>query len=343
MRVAFNPPFILRFRGLPRGLLVLCILLSLMFPASGLADEVRLRNGDVVDGTILDRSDAQIILDHADLGRLTIPTNAIDSISETDAAEDRSAAQTAGTSSDDPEEPGEIAATKEGTLAMAGEIAEPEDKWSLGVVFGGSFSNDDEGEKISFNVRGNADRKVPGLETGMSLSYLYKLDNKEVDEKKLTVILNQLWLRMESPWLYSAMVRYDFDEFRSWRQRIQGQGGVGYRFINREDLRLYPSVGLGFRKDIDSEEEALLVEAFTGITFNWESKSGKRLKASAMYFRALNDDEYRFVNMIDWKIPFVRKGRLSFNTHVDYEYASNPDPGFPPNNISLTWGLQWDF
>ena len=46
------------------------------------------------------------------------------------------------------------------------------------------------------------------------------LDNEEVDENNFTGILNQLWLRTESPWLYKATVRYDYDGFRSWRQRI---------------------------------------------------------------------------------------------------------------------------
>ena len=62
-----------------------------------------------------------------------------------------------------------------------------------------------------------------------------------------------------------------------------------------------------------------------------------------MYFRTLTDDEYRFVNTLEWKVPFLRKERVSFNLHLDYEYASNPDPGFPSNDYSLTWGLQWDF
>ncbi len=102
LKSVFNPLFILRFNRLPQGLLVLCILLALMIPVSALADEVRLRNGDTLVGTILHHSDDQIILEHPDLGRLAIPTNAIDSISGTDAAEDKSSAQTAGTSSHDP-------------------------------------------------------------------------------------------------------------------------------------------------------------------------------------------------------------------------------------------------
>ena len=343
VKVTFNPFFILRFQRLPQGFLVLCILLALMIPVSALADEVRLRNGDVLDGTILERNDEQIILDHPDLGRLTIPTNAIDSISGTGAAEDKSSEQTAGTSSHDPEEPGEIAATNEEAFAKAGETDEPEDKWNLGLVFGGSATNDDDGEKASVNVRGKADHKRPGLETTVSLSYIYKLDNGEVDDNSLTGILQHLWPREHSPWFYLTNVRYDYDEFRSWTQRIQAQGGVGYAFIDEERLQLRPFAGLGFRKDIDSQEEAFPIEAVTGMDFAWGRENKQRLELTAMYFRSLNEDEYRFVNTLEWKVPILREGRVSLNLHLDYEYNSNPDPNFPHNDYSLTWGLQWDF
>jgi hypothetical protein len=67
------------------------------------------------------------------------------------------------------------------------------------------------------------------------------------------------------------------------------------------------------------------------------------LELQSTYFPAITESEYRVVNTVDWKIPMGAKTRLSFNTHFEHEYASNPDPGFPLNTIRLTWGLQWDF
>lgn len=343
LKVAFNPPLILKFKGLPRGLLVLCILFGLMIPAIAPADEIRLRNGDVLDGAILDRSDEQIILEHPDLGRLTIPADAIDSVSETGAAEDRSTGQTAATPSDDSEDPGEIAQNQEEALAKAGETADPEDKWDLGLVFGGSATNDDEGEKVAVNARGKANRQRPGSETTLSLSYIYKLEKKEVDDNSFTGTVQHVWLKKQSPWFYLANVRYDYDEFRSWTQRIQAQGGAGYRFIDEERLRFWPFAGLGFRRDVDSQEEAFPIEAVAGMELAWGSENQQALELTAMYFRALTDDEYRFVNTFEWRAPILRKERISFNLHLDFEYASDPDQGFPQNDYSLTWGLQWDF
>jgi hypothetical protein len=334
-RAPLNPLFIPRPRRVPPELLVLYVLLTLILPVSGLADEVRLRNGDVLDGTIVDRSDAQIVLEHPDLGRLTIPTDAIDSVSETGAAENRPTGQTAATSSQGSEDHGET--------AKASGSTDSEGKWDLGFVFGGSATNDDEGEKTSVNARLKVERKSPGSEMTMSLSYIYKLDKGEVDDNSLTGILQHLWPKEESPWFYLVNARYDYDEFRSWRQRVQAQGGAGYKFIDEEKLRLWPFAGLGFRKDIDSEEEAFPIEAVTGMKFAWGYEKKQRLELTSMYFRALTENEYRFVNTLEWKVPILGKGRVSFNTLLDYEYANNPDPGFPRNNYSLTWGLQWDF
>ena len=324
-------------------LLVLYVLLTLIFPVSSLADEVRLRNGDVLEGTILDRTDAEIVLEHPDLGRMTIPTDAIDSLFDTVSAEDSSTEQTTATTPDDSEDPGEMAQNQEENLAKTNEATDPESKWHLGLVFGGTATNDDEGEKTSINARGKADRKRPGLETTISLSYIYKLDRGQVDDNSLTGTMQLLWPKEESPWFYLTNVRYDYDSFRSWRQRIQAQGGAGYSLIGEEKLRLRPFAGLGFRKDIDSQEEAFPIEAVIGTDFAWGYENRQRLELTAMYFRALTDDEYRFVSTLEWKVQILRKGRVSFNVHLDYEYASEPDPGFPHNNYSVTWGLQWDF
>ena len=81
-----NRPIILQVplvnpKGKTCELEMLCILFCLMIPSSALADEVRLRDGDVLAGTVLHSSDEQIILDHPGLGRLTIPAQAVDSFS----------------------------------------------------------------------------------------------------------------------------------------------------------------------------------------------------------------------------------------------------------------------
>ena len=296
-----------------RWLLVLIILVSWMPTHRALCDEVKLRSGDVLQGTIVEHTEIHVILEHADLGKLTIPGNMVVSIAQA------------------------------GQEELQPPAPEPKPKWGFSVVFGGVFSNDDEGEKLDLNSRFNANRETPRLETDLSMSYIFKLKDEGVDENNFTTILKQTWLLLDTAWFYLAMGRYDYDEFRSWQQRLQTHGGAGYRLIDREDLRLSPFAGLGFRKDIGSEEELFLLEGVLGLAFSWKAITRQRLDLVSAYYPGITENEYRIVNTADWKIPMGEKARLSFNTHLDHEHASNPDPGFPVNTIRLTWGLQWDF
>ncbi len=296
-----------------RWLLVLMILVSWMPTHRALCDEVKLRSGDVLQGTIVEHTEIHVILEHQDLGKLTIPGNTVVSISQ------------------------------DGQEELPTAAPEPKPEWDFSVVFGGAFSNDDEGEKLDFHSRFNANRETPSLETNLSMSYIYKFKDEEVDENNFNTILNQAWLLPDTAWFYMAIGRYDYDGFRSWRQRLQTHGGAGYLLIDREDLQLSPFVGLGFRKDIGSEEELFLLEAVLGFKFSWEPIARQRLELLSAYYPSITGSEYRVVNTLDWKIPMGEKTRLSFNTHCEHEYASNPDPGYPLNTIRLTWGLQWDF
>jgi len=56
-----------------RWLLVLMSLVSLMPTPGALCDEVKLRSGDVLQGTIVEHTEIHVILEHPDLGKLTIP------------------------------------------------------------------------------------------------------------------------------------------------------------------------------------------------------------------------------------------------------------------------------
>jgi hypothetical protein len=267
----------------------------------------------VLQGTIVEHTEIHVILEHQYLGKLTIPGIMVVSISQDGQEEIPTAAPA------------------------------PKDKWDFNVVFGGTFSNNDEGEKLGFHCSFSANRDVPTSETNLSMSYIYELQEEEIDENNFTANLGQAWLLIDSARFYLVRGRYDYDDFRSWRQRVQAYSGTGYRLIDREDIQLSPLAGIGFRKDIDSEEEAFLIEAVLACEFSWEPTARQRLALVSAYFPAVTESEYRIVNTLEWKISMSEKTRLSFNTHLDHEYASNPDQGFPPTTIKLTWGLQLDF
>jgi len=320
--------------------LVLAMVTILMSPYHGFCEEITLRNGNVLSGTIVEQNKDHLIFDHPNLSILTIPANVVKSISQTGEGNIDDGKHTSDPVHADPNRKPVVEQVK---VVSSDPEAKPKRIWDLSLVFGGSFTNDDEGEKMNFNTRFLANRKKPTSETNISFSYIYKLDNSEVDENNFTGIFNQNWPKMTSQWFYFATARYDYDDFRSWQQRIQAHGGAGYRFIVRKNLKLAPVIGVGFRKDIDSEEDAFPLEGLLGARLLWETESRQKLSYEFSYYRELTDDNYRVVNIADWKIPIGKGTKLNFDTHIDHEYASDPDPGFPKNNIKFTWGLQWNF
>ncbi|MHC4547747.1 MAG: DUF481 domain-containing protein [Planctomycetota bacterium] len=274
-------------------------------------EEVRLRGGDVLHGTVVERHAIHVVFDHDDLGRITIRADRL--------------------VEEEPVEPGEIPLPKP-----------PARPWKLGLAWGGAFTNDDEGAKLDLNMRLLVDYEAERTESKLDVAYIFSTKNSGVDTNNLTAIYTQSWFRPDSRWFYFARPRYDYDAFRSWEQRVTAHGGVGYRWVRQEALEISPSVGAGFRKDIGSQEETAALEGLVGLDLRW--KLGRHDFSLGMaYYPSLNAPEHRFTTLLDWRYLLDERYRVSFLTHLGHEFATDPDPGFPENNIKLTWALQWDF
>jgi hypothetical protein len=308
---------------------VLAALVLLLLSTAARADEVKLRQGDVLRGKILERTREYLVLDHPDLGRIIIPYRRI-LVTFPPAPQ--------------PIEDEHLRKEIDEILDLP-EIAEPETatKWSLSAVFGGTLTNNDDGQKLVYNFRLGASRATRRAETEFDLTYLFEWKNEALSENNLTARLGHTIFSQKTPWTYFGRTRYDYDDFRSWTQRVLGHLGVGYRVADDAKIRFTLQGGVGGRQDFGSDDEATRVEGLLGFDLVWKPDARQALQLNATYYPSLNEDDYRVVVVLDWKLLISRVAGLSFNTHLDYEYATDPDLGFPPNNIRLTWGLQYDF
>ncbi len=347
--------------SIPFGIGVLALSI---FTCSADADIVVLRNGDVIHCTVIKRTFEEVIIDHPDLGRVSLPASIVVSITIEDDADqtEQQPAVPEGPAEPEPEQaapPGEPVVSPQGPerppeSAPDEEDAETqdeirsllevkqEDPWRISFVLGGSLTNDDDGEKLSVNTRFHATHLIPSSETTFDINYLLKFEQSEITDNRFTAIADQAWLNTKDPWLYFARARYDFDEFRSWEQRAQLHGGVGYRLITDEEFRLSGRIGVGGRKDFGSIDEAFRAEGWLGAYLDWRQVDRQRLSLGVTYYPVLGDTDYRIVTAADWSFVLSRFTHLSFNTNLEWEYATDPDPGFPPNTIRLTFGLQFN-
>ena len=290
--------------------------LTLLLAALTWADEIRLRNGDVLHGRIVERTDKYVVVEHPDLGKITIPSEKLAPLTPMEELAQR-------------------------------EVAEEEKKipkWNYSVSAGGVFTNDDDGEKANFNAALLINRKTPTRDTDFSARYIFALDNSITDKNNATVILTQKWLKEEARQYWFATTRYDFNEFRSWEHRLTGYLGAGYTWFKRETLKFDALAGLGGRKEWGSEKETLRAELLLGTIFRWTPSDGHGLSLGVTYYPTVGaDPNQRIITTIDWRYLLDAKARLSLVTHLDWEFDTDPDPGFPSHNIRWTFGIQWDF
>ncbi|MHC4908619.1 MAG: DUF481 domain-containing protein [Planctomycetota bacterium] len=314
----------------------LALVFLLLVATAARGDEIVLRSGDVIHGIIVDTTDEAVVIEHPELGRLTIARDSIVTVTGMDAPEKPPVADTTGDGDVAPDE-----AAEGPQQPTTFEEASPE--WTLSVNLGGSLTNDDEGQKWNFNVGMNITRITANRESRFRLNYLAKVESKETTDNEGTALLDQTWFVPESPWHYFATPRYDYDAFRSWTHRVQVQGGVGYSLLTTERLRLTLRGGAGIRKDFGSENEPLRPEGIIGGAIDWRRSSLTSFKFSSYYLPSLENSDFRVLTNVDWSIKFAKASNLSFVTSLEWEYATDPDPGFPENNVTLTWGLQYSF
>lgn len=301
-------------------------MLALFATTASAEDEVLLKRGDLLHGTIIERGADYIVLEHTDLGRFTIPMRNIESI--------KLGRPVQATPPGAPPPP----------LPSGPVIPRVPDKaeWQFSFVLGGVAKNNDDGEDFDLNTRMHVERITPVSESRMFLSYIYGDSDGERDDNAFTGILKQTFLARRTPWLSFGVIRYDWDEFRAWDYRWTLHGGLGYRIFDSEVARLFPKVGGGYRKDFGSEDEVSRGEGLLGFELNWHPGKLHTVSLDATYYPSLNENEYRLVPIFDWKFRIQDDSPLSLNFRLEYEWATDPDPGFPRDTYRATWGVQVD-
>jgi putative salt-induced outer membrane protein YdiY len=286
------------------------------------ASEIQLDSGDVLNGTIVDETDDTLVLDHAMLGRLEIAMARIAAID----GGDNSARQLA-----------DVA------LAQLAEAEEETSPWKTSVRFGlaATFGNTDEQ-----TVTAGVDSKRETDETRLIIdgSYYYSQSDGDRTDNKFTAGVRHDWLLPDSQWFLFAQGRYDYDEFESWEHRAGAHGGVGYEFIDTDELYLSGRIGAGVTKEWKSLDNDLKPEGLLGLDLRWQIKEDHSFNLGTTLFPDLGDfGEFRWVTRADYSILLSESLNMSFTIGLRDEYQSEVDPGSKHNDLRITAGLQFDF
>jgi hypothetical protein len=310
-----------------------CALLatSVLIAASAHADKVRLKNGDVVTGEIVETSEAGVVLEHAVLGKVTIAADQID------AQVDGDAALPAPPAPPPPVRPGLF-----GTGLLHG--------WNKQIQLGftGSSGNS-ESQDLLAGVRGNYadDTKRWQFDSGY---YRATNEGDETKNQAFAMLLRDFLFPGERYFAWGSG-RYDYDSFQDWDHRLGLSAGAGYSFVDRERFDFRGRAGFGTTKTFGADgNDKWVPEAVVGFEAEWLPAERQKVFAYSTFYPSLSDGgEFRSLSGVDWSLAISDGLGLSLNLGVQNEYESDVPEVLPPqekikkNDLLYRAALLYDF
>lgn len=313
-----------------RSLIVAVGLLALAV-APAVAEKIELENGDTIDVTIVSETEDSLVVEHPQLGEITVPRSAL--------------------KPPDPPEPGLF-----GTRFMEG--------WerAFGFGFGGSTGNS---QDASVNGSLDISKKTDAFRGTFDSSYFYASQNSVRNTNAFTAGYKHDFLMKESRFFFFLAGRYQYDQFQDWRHRISGNGGVGYDILRKDDYDLSVEIGAGFARTQGTEVNSVIVnrawkpEGVAGLSGSWRPFEGHEFSADVTFFPNFRTNaqgvfEFRVLANASYQIAVTAIDGLSLKFGVRDEYdksidTSVPVPGVVParlqqrNNVKYYGNLVYEF
>lgn len=286
----------------------LALLLVLPLTQAG-AETLELANGDKLSGEVIERTEDRIVLEHAVLGRVAVPTAQLK-----------------------PPEP----ATRGlfGTRFLRG--------WKRSVEMGLSgASGNSETKDLRAGV--NLGYEDETRRWKFEARYLFSEQDHDTSQNNFRAILNRDFLRPNSRWFLFASGRYDWDDFQSWDHRLTLGGGPGYELFTSESFdlrtRVGPSLTIQRGDDDDVKGELML-----GLEAVWRISDSQTLNLTNSVFPALSDPGgFRNVTNADWTIQLSERYPLALKLGIENDYESDVDPDTEENDLKYYGSLLVNF
>lgn len=289
------------------GILTLCVLLP---SGRAVGDKIELKNGDILNGDVIESTEAYVLLQHPVLGQVKVPRSEI--------------------KPEKKENPGLF-----GTSFMQGWNREA----NLGV-------NGAEGNTVNFNLTGGFDLNAENERRRWTWSgrYIFKTTDNSTTDNNARVQTRYDWLLPESRFFVFVEPLYDFDQFKQWKHRITLSGGPGYDIIQRENLALRTGLGVSGQKEFEGEATARF-GGYWSLNFEWKLNARLSLTASNQIFPYIvnSPGEYRNLSTAAWKIKLTEQPTLNLHLGIENDYNSDAPPEDHKNDFKYFGTLGMEF
>lgn len=316
---------------------------SVLLAASAAAatQTVVLANGDRLSGVVVSRDSRGIVLEHPDLGRITLPAERVRSVADaTPSTAAPSATSPAGPSVT---QPAASPAPEPIAAAVKPSLTPKDSRWKHRIELGGNGSQGDS-ETLGIIAGYKGTQKTNLDRWKVDATFFYNSSSGDTTRDELTSGVLKDWLVPERIWFPFAEGRYDFNEFGEWRHRASGIGGVGFQVIDEKTTDLILRVGAGGKQQFVSRDEEFHPEASIGLELVWKITQRQKLSAINTFLPELDElGENRNVSKAEWTYKLEDFGNVSLKLGLQNEYKSSTSDNTSHNNAKFVGAFVVDF
>jgi len=342
-----------------------------LFTLAASADQVTLKNGDRLTGTIVKSDGKSLLLKTDSAGEVTVKWDAVSGIvsSQPLSVQLRNGQVVSGnvTTEDGKFEVatrdrGQVAALRDNVVAIRNSAEQSDydrlqhpriiDLWS-GLLDTGLSETRGNSALLAFNLAGKAARVTTRDKISLYSNIIYATDNT-APPSRTTANSIQGGARYDfnlKPHLFVfAIADFAYDEFQHLDLRSVLGGGLGYHVIKTENTTFDVFAGGDYDREKFSPNPPLVLtnttrnvaEIDAGEELSWKLNNRVSLNERFSAFPNLSDlGQYRF--QFDATAATKLKRWLSWQITVSDRYLSNPLPGLKSNDELLSTGLRLTF
>jgi hypothetical protein len=234
--------------------LIASVLLLALAAGPALAEQIQLENGDKIDVTIVEETEDTLVVEHPQLGRMTVPRSAL--------------------KPPKPPHPGLF-----GTDFMEG--------WERNIGFGFSGASGNSNDS-SINASLQFGRDAERYRGKFDSAYFFSTQQNVRNKNEFYAAYNHDFLFKESRFFAFGRGRYQYDQFQTWMHRIAASAGGGYDIVRNDKGFLSFELGAGGSWS-EGDDPQWKPEGVVGLKGVYRPFQGHEAGFDATYFPDLAD------------------------------------------------------
>ncbi|AFT67020.1 YdiY family protein [Cycloclasticus sp. P1] len=292
-------------------------LLSLAFFQSAIATEIKLLNGDTLNGDVIKTENGQVTLSHPILGLVTIPSS---NIKPAVVSEEK------------------IVDKKDNGLLGTGFFKDWKRSAELGIN-----GNEGNTQDMDIHIGVNGDFSNTTRRWSVSSVYNNGSDDNETTKSDFFAQFTRDFLNPSTPHFSFIKGRYDWDEFEDWDHQIDLSAGVGSQLIKKDAWSLIGRTGLGVSKEFGGDNDDWTPEALLGLESFWAiSKHHSVEFKNSLYPNLDKLGEFRNLTELNWKIGLADINNLNLKVGFVNDYDSLANGESQENDFQYRLLLAFD-